>query len=510
MAEFLHEDNDVEDRNANAIYGFSDGDDSDVYFEDFIERSEFDARRMEEWESEDDGDGDEDEDVPPSPSPWTAWTNVLGNFAGVEPFTAKSGPTFDAPENGTALDYFSLLFGDDLFEMIGVETNRYARQKLEGTPGLTSWQDVTLPEIKVYTGLRILMGVIRLPELKVYWSRNSFYGSITKMFPKIMKWKRFVQITRYLHFNNSTSKPPFGHPARDRLHKVRPVIEYLVEKFQSKYYPTMNISVATRMVPFRGSASFCPDIMPRGLSKDGIKVWAAADTSNGYVLNFDVDVDELEDQIDHRSRHTLGFDVVTSMAGPYLGKNHHLYFNKAFTTPALLDHLLQQKTYACAAVSLSDTNLPACAKTVKRKKDGQIVRRQCGNVLFTKWHIHGNANLLSTNCSPFAPHTPVRPKLRKGKYIYSPEPAVVTLYNDSILLDPLEKWFSYYPTARPSRTWYRYIFWFVVDLAIYNAEVLKAEVLGKQQQQMDFRCELGEQLIGGLPDINTWAEEENQ
>ena len=205
------------------------------------------------------------------------------------------------------------------------------------------------------------------------------------MVPKIMTWKRFVEITRYLHFNNSTSKPPLGHPARDRLHKVRPVIEYLVEKFQSKYYPTMNISVDTRMVPFCSSASFCPDVMafPRRLSKDGIKVWAAADTSNGYVLNFDVDVDELEDQIDHRSRHTLGFDVVTSMAGPYLGKNHHLYFNEAFTTPALLDHLLQQKTYACAAVSLSDKNLPACAKTIKRKKDGQIVRRQCGNVLLT-------------------------------------------------------------------------------------------------------------------------------
>ena len=188
MAEFLHEDNDVEDRNANAIYGFSDGHDSDVYFEDFIERYEFDARRME--ESESDEEEDEDEDVPPSP--WTAWTNVLGNFAGVEPFTAKSGPTFDAPENGTALDYFSLLFGDDLFEMIGVETNRYARQKLEGTPGLTSWHDVTLPEMKVYTGLRILMGVVHLPELKLYWSRDSFYGSITKMVPKIMKWKRFV------------------------------------------------------------------------------------------------------------------------------------------------------------------------------------------------------------------------------------------------------------------------------------------------------------------------------
>ena len=151
------------------------------------------------------------------------------------------------------------------------------------------------------------------------------------MVPKIMTWKRFVEITRYLHFNYSTSKPPLVHVAHDRLHMVRPVIEYLVEKFQSKYYPTMNISVDTRILPFLSR-----------LSKDAIKVWLAADTSNGFVLNFDVDVDELEDQIDHRSRHTLGFDVVTSMAGPYLGKNHHLYFNEAFTTPALLDHLLQQ------------------------------------------------------------------------------------------------------------------------------------------------------------------------
>ena len=156
--------------------------------------------------------------------------------------------------------------------------------------------------MKVHTGLRILIHFLEFKEIR---SGKYLYGSITKMVPKIMTWKRFVEITRYLHFNNSTSKPPLGHPARDRLHKVRPVIEYLVEKFQSKYYPTMNISVDTRILPFLSR-----------LSKDAIKVWLAADTSNGFVLNFDVDVDELEDQIDQRSRLSRGFDVVTSMARP--------------------------------------------------------------------------------------------------------------------------------------------------------------------------------------------------
>ena len=165
-----------------------------------------------------------------------------------------------------------------------------------------AWQGVTLREMKVYTGLRILIYFLEFKEIR---TGKYLYGSITKMVPKIMTWKRFVEITRYLHFNNSTSKPPLVHLAHDRLHMVRPVIEYLVEKFQSKYYPTMNISVDTRILPFLSR-----------LSKDAIKVWLAADTSNGFVLNFDVDVDELEDQIDQRSRLSRGFDVVTSMAGP--------------------------------------------------------------------------------------------------------------------------------------------------------------------------------------------------
>ena len=40
-------------------------------------------------------------------------------------------------------------------------------------------------------------------------------------------------------------------------------------------------------------------------------------------------------------------------------------------------------------------------------------------------------------------YIPVRPKLCKRKYIYTPElPAVVTLYNNNVLLDPLEEWCS--------------------------------------------------------------------
>jgi hypothetical protein len=62
------------------------------------------------------------------------------------------------------MDYFSLFLNDELLNNIVVETNRYARHKiLELQLSLRSiwsrWSDVSAPEMKVFSGLIINMGL---------------------------------------------------------------------------------------------------------------------------------------------------------------------------------------------------------------------------------------------------------------------------------------------------------------------------------------------------------------
>lgn len=53
------------------------------------------------------------------------------------------------------------------------------------------------------------------------------------------------------------------------------------------FLSTMNISVDEGMIGFHGSLSF-RQYKPAKPIKYGIKIWMTADSSNGFVLNFDV------------------------------------------------------------------------------------------------------------------------------------------------------------------------------------------------------------------------------
>ena len=84
-----------------------------------------------------------------------------------------TGGTFD-----TALvpvltsDLFGRFFTEEFWELITVETNRYAskqrQQYLHVSP--RAWHDVSVPEMKSFIGILILMGICKMPRLRLYWT----------------------------------------------------------------------------------------------------------------------------------------------------------------------------------------------------------------------------------------------------------------------------------------------------------------------------------------------------
>ena len=107
----------------------------------------------------------------------------------------------------------------------------------------------------------------------------------------------------------------------------------------------------------------------------------AADASNGYVVNFSV---YLKSERKNRRIHVLGYDVVMKMARPFLNGNHHLFFDNYFSSPSLLDHLLDQQTHARSTVRHTRKDLPPCTKN-KLRQLGETVIWQRESCLFTKW-----------------------------------------------------------------------------------------------------------------------------
>lgn len=76
----------------------------------------------------------------------------------VAPFTARAGPMSGIAEDGTAVDFFYLMFREELIEHIVSETNRYAGECIAMKPD-PGWKDTSLEEIKAFLGLHVLFGI---------------------------------------------------------------------------------------------------------------------------------------------------------------------------------------------------------------------------------------------------------------------------------------------------------------------------------------------------------------
>ena len=61
--------------------------------------------------------------------------------------------------------------------------------------------------MKVYIGLLILMGILRLPRLEMYWSTSALHQYIsTPLISKIMMKTAFEQIFWFLHLVNNAEQ----------------------------------------------------------------------------------------------------------------------------------------------------------------------------------------------------------------------------------------------------------------------------------------------------------------
>ena len=135
---------------------------------------------------------------------------------------------------------------------------------------------------------------------------------------------------------------------------------------------------------------------------------------------------------------------------------------------------------------------------VKKLERGGSVFRQSGNLVATAWKDNKVVNVVSTLASP-NDHTFVNRGQKDGSRIPVPCPVCIFLYNRYMggvdLGDQLR---GYYHVRLKCMKNYKYIFWFMFDVAITNAHILQSydvSTAGASDLKR-FRMKLAEQLIG--------------
>ena len=121
---------------------------------------------------------------------------------------------------------------------------------------------------------------MRKPEVSYHWNTNPLLkGSI---FNRVTPRNRFQLILQFLHFAGNSQCNANG-PNRDKLNKVRAIIQYLVSMLKSVYIPEEHISIDEELILWKGKLLFKQYIvLERAIL--GIKMFSLCETT-GYLWN---------------------------------------------------------------------------------------------------------------------------------------------------------------------------------------------------------------------------------
>lgn len=427
-----------------------------------------------------------------------AWDSSFTPVSVAE-FTQPTGPTNILGVDKTEVDFFSLLFPEDVFDLLTDQTNLYAHQCQTRKPD-PKWKNVTKAEMKAFIGIHVVMSVIQLPAYKCYWNSEELFA--VPSIPNIMSRDRFDKILQYMHCNDSTTNPPRGAAGHDKIHHVRPIFDRVQQCLMSSYRPHKSVSIDEAMIPFRGRISF-RQYIPAKPCKYGVKVWELADSTNGYIYQMQV----YTGKSDTGREHGLASRVVWDLTRQLSGKYYHVYMDNYFSCPSLFQDLLQDGIYAVGTCRQNRKGWPdRLHKNCLDKRRGECKAFQKGNLVATSWYDNRQVNFLSTNSDPQV-MVEVKRKQRDGSRIEIQAPEVVALYGKHMNgVDHADQLRMQYSTSRRSKKFWKYMFWFLVDTAIACGFILMKEspnhVISskkgntKPRCQLDFRRKLAQQLIG--------------
>ena len=127
-----------------------------------------------------------------------------GKQSVIPDFTAQSGINANVNEETDTVDFLDLFLDDEFFKLVVDQTNLYAAQYIAAHPELPphsrirKWVDVSIPEMKTFLSLYLLIGIVVKPELQQYWSTNPLIK--TEFFNNVMRRNRFQLILDFSSF----------------------------------------------------------------------------------------------------------------------------------------------------------------------------------------------------------------------------------------------------------------------------------------------------------------------
>ncbi|KAF7414956.1 hypothetical protein HZH68_003445 [Vespula germanica] len=409
------------------------------------------------------------------------WFNPIGNQPNLKTFSGISGINISNTkvlECRSPIDFYSLFFNEEIIQMIVNQTNLYANQMIEKNQSerLSKWIPTNIHEIKQLFGLIMWMGLVKLPTIQLYWTKDVLFA---QSFPRtVMSRNRFEILLRMLHFadNRQISNP------NNLLYKLQTLIDTLNKSFKEYYNPSETVCIDESIIPFRG----------RTVLRRYIKLFKLCSTS-GYTTSFQVYTGKSTN-----TEETTPTNVVMSLCQNIINLGHTLCTDKRYTSVALAEKLLSVDTHLIGILQVNRRGIPKDILSKKLQRGEIIAREHKNGITILKWKDKRDVLVLSTKHS-------VEMVTVTGRRSSCIKPKIIVDYNISkSYVDLSDHMTSYLSPLRKGQKWYkRLAFELLFNTSVINAWIMHNNVINNRISILEFRQKLVTQLTAHLNDINT-------
>lgn len=337
--------------------------------------------------------------------------------------------------------------------------------------------------VKHYMGICLLMTIISLPSVRSYW--NEFIGN--ELVRNCMSLNRFEKIRQFLHFNDNATLLPKDNPSHDRLHKIRPIINKLLERFA--LVPLESRLSVDEQICATKARHYLKQYLPLKPHKWGFKFFVLCGQS-GFAYNFEIYSGQENTQLMNEPDLGASSNVVVRLCRMIpTNANFRVYFDNYYTSLQLISYLANRGIFSLGTIRrnrIPDSKLPSEVDIKKWKRGDSCEHLGVVNdidISTTVWKDNKTV-VLASSFAGEAPIGTVRRYEKSNKeMIQASCPFVIQEYNKHMGgVDLLDSFLGRYHIKIRSKKWYLRIFYHLLDVTMVNAWILYKRVAAQRSE----------------------------
>ena len=291
-----------------------------------------------------------------------------------------------------------------------------------------------------------------------------------------MPLQRFENLKRFFHMNDNLKMPKRGEVNFDRLYKVRPLLDCILESC-GRIEQEEAHSIDEQIVPTKSKSSL-RQYLPNKPHKWGIKIWARCGVS-GIVYDFSVYVGQQDNTEISAMFGKIGAVVIQLVDNLPKNVGHKVYMDNLFTSINLFKYLKANGIWAIGTIG--GNRLKDAEKLLRSKKE--LSKEGIGafdfridansNITVLRWLDNGLVQLLSTFIGPELGAPVKRWSGKEKKMVEVQCPAIINQYDQHMGgVDLCDMLMSLYRIKLGTKKWYMHLVYYCIGLSIVNGWLL--------------------------------------